>query len=59
MNKIIKLLGKAAPIAKKAGPYVWGGLSGVADAFSKHKAEMRLKDMEDRIKMLEELTKKD
>lgn len=60
MSKITILVKKTMPYAKKAiGPAIMGMISGVTEAMTKHKAEMRLQDIESRIADVEKLVKKD
>lgn len=63
MAKISFVVKKALPHVKKLiGPAIIGMISGVTEAVTKQKAEMRLTDMESRIteteKLVETLVKK-
>lgn len=53
--KFVKVISKAAPIVKRYGPMVVGGITGIVDAISNQQAAARLDGMEKRIADLEKL----
>ena len=52
------MVAKSMPYVKKFVPIAIGAITGVTGAISEQKAAKRLTDIEDRLKVVEELAKK-